>query len=809
LRFELVIQNLFFAAIVYPHLSRHILAAKSLVRQCKMEMTEIDTCPECYENANTKKNWFVEVCSRPHILLWAKLKGFPYWPAKAMAVNASLVDVRFFGKHDKAWLPVKDCFLYSADDPNQPKRYKNNNIAECIKEVDVHLEKLEERFGKFNLSLFRVNYNPAWETKQWCELLPHGRKELLNPDVSPKTDLKMKIYKTADNNLSISKVEAKATSNGVARPRQVGDSPTKNSVQPPNKIKILERHTSDGKNKTYQIMKEVSQLNKTAPSTIQEATAKLEPVKLKRKFDSWSNSSKEPAEKKQRVNEEEKEKPKKEEVAATNDGATKTPSPAKEPTKSPEASAVQATSAAEKDTLVESPPSKRITRNQQSFTEAPAAKSDRTTRRSKTMSKENEEEATVDGEETTPDTSGLVTRSRRKSLAKGEDTTQKSPAKTNGKETKVVTGKEKEKEANKSSDLAVQPDPEADTGVLQIKEEPISDDETTSFVSANITANSDNFTTSTPASTPVSKPTVPERIMVKDINQLTTGAKKKSQSPFGVHRRYGQLKTEPASPGVALRKSSPSQRARKTFPHRSRFHAPAYNQSAARFTSLQSNAIKQPNNMVYIPMSTMNFAALANDVPPLAAVSKVSQFKNTSNVRAGQLTHGSTVAATVTPVEQQLVATQQQQQQQPQTVPHKSVPPLVAPLPVITSAATLAPTSTNPPLLQPLTEQHSQKQLQQSQHMLSGYMSEGLAAAISETISNAPPKLTCRPTGALRSDGDVVYPSEAGPISRILIDNSHKVRLFESGPIVKHFKNINYVNYVRNDRWERLWSNFG
>lgn len=42
-------------------------------------MSEIETCSECYQNANTKKNsWFVEVCSKPHILLWAKLKGKIY-----------------------------------------------------------------------------------------------------------------------------------------------------------------------------------------------------------------------------------------------------------------------------------------------------------------------------------------------------------------------------------------------------------------------------------------------------------------------------------------------------------------------------------------------------------------------------------------------------------------------------------------------------------------------------------------------------------------------------------------------------------
>ena len=54
----------------------------------------------------------------PHLLVWAKLKGFPFWPAKAMRINSEEnVDVRFFGAHDRAWIPLKDVFLYSEEAP--------------------------------------------------------------------------------------------------------------------------------------------------------------------------------------------------------------------------------------------------------------------------------------------------------------------------------------------------------------------------------------------------------------------------------------------------------------------------------------------------------------------------------------------------------------------------------------------------------------------------------------------------------------------------------------------------------------------
>ncbi|GLV41409.1 uncharacterized protein CBL_06639 [Carabus blaptoides fortunei] len=165
-------------SIIYnSYQSKLTTAAKSIIKICKQEMTEIETCAECYQNANTKKNsWFVEVCSKPHPLLWAKLKGFPYWPAKAMITNAAgLVDVRFFGAHDRAWIPVKECFLYSKKDPNTTNKNKRNNIAECIKEVDVHIEKLKERFGDFNFAPYRTPYDPSTELEQLSFMLPKFR----------------------------------------------------------------------------------------------------------------------------------------------------------------------------------------------------------------------------------------------------------------------------------------------------------------------------------------------------------------------------------------------------------------------------------------------------------------------------------------------------------------------------------------------------------------------------------------------------------------------------------------------------------
>lgn len=215
--------------------------AKSLLKTCKQEMNQIETCAECYCNANSKVDWFIEVCDRPHILLWAKLKGFPYWPAKGMAVNgAMLVDVRFFGAHDRAWVPIKDCYLYSADNPNAYKN-KKNTIVKCIGEIEQHIAKIRQKFGTFVYPAPKSLYDPARHLEQLQMMIPTYKEEkqpqqqtikppppesvdigvpakVNSPQNSPpqvslaqnpqltKTNLTYKIIKTADNSLLISPV---------------------------------------------------------------------------------------------------------------------------------------------------------------------------------------------------------------------------------------------------------------------------------------------------------------------------------------------------------------------------------------------------------------------------------------------------------------------------------------------------------------------------------------------------------------------------------------------------------------------------
>ncbi|KAM9814238.1 MYND-type zinc finger-containing chromatin reader ZMYND8-like [Neosynchiropus ocellatus] len=134
--------------------------AKVIVKICEHEMNEIEVCPECYLSACQKRdNWFCEPCSHPHPLVWAKLKGFPFWPAKALRDKDGQVDARFFGQHDRAWVPLNNCYLMSKEIPFSVKKTKSI-FNSAMQEMEVYVENMKKKFGVFNYARFRTPYTP-------------------------------------------------------------------------------------------------------------------------------------------------------------------------------------------------------------------------------------------------------------------------------------------------------------------------------------------------------------------------------------------------------------------------------------------------------------------------------------------------------------------------------------------------------------------------------------------------------------------------------------------------------------------------
>lgn len=156
---------------VYADPSKLTNAAKQIVKVARQEVSELEACPDCYMHGRNLPrplpSWFIEPCRRPHPIVWAKLKGFPFWPAKALPrINgAGYIDVRFFGEHDRAWVVPKDVFLYSEEPPQPLPRKKKNEMDECVREVARHCRKLEMVFGEFKFAPPRIQYNPNDQTQ--------------------------------------------------------------------------------------------------------------------------------------------------------------------------------------------------------------------------------------------------------------------------------------------------------------------------------------------------------------------------------------------------------------------------------------------------------------------------------------------------------------------------------------------------------------------------------------------------------------------------------------------------------------------
>ncbi|XP_069740298.1 MYND-type zinc finger-containing chromatin reader ZMYND8 isoform X6 [Narcine bancroftii] len=147
--------------IIYNGANHKLTAtAKVIIKICEHEMNEIEVCPECYLAACQKRdNWFCEPCSNPHPLVWAKLKGFPFWPAKALRDKDGQVDARFFGQHDRAWVPINNCYLMSREIPFSVKKTKSI-FNSAMQEMEVYVENIRKKFGTFNYAPFRSPYTP-------------------------------------------------------------------------------------------------------------------------------------------------------------------------------------------------------------------------------------------------------------------------------------------------------------------------------------------------------------------------------------------------------------------------------------------------------------------------------------------------------------------------------------------------------------------------------------------------------------------------------------------------------------------------
>ncbi|KAK0091524.1 hypothetical protein PV326_003073 [Microctonus aethiopoides] len=249
----------------YADTSKLSNAAKQIIKIARQEVSEIEACPDCYARGRNlprpQATWFIEACRQPHPLVWAKLKGFPFWPAKALprTNGQGHVDVRFFGEHDRAWVSPKDIYLYSRDPPTPLPRKKKQEMFDCIREITQHCHKLEIAFGPFQFAPPRIQYNPYDPTQiklifpEYDPACPYDSTKILNRENSLLSPLKKQT-------LPMKNTSTPASDALINNSMFVRDS--ENTVENSNDFNELEDNVKDHSNEINESLKQKNRLKK-------------------------------------------------------------------------------------------------------------------------------------------------------------------------------------------------------------------------------------------------------------------------------------------------------------------------------------------------------------------------------------------------------------------------------------------------------------------------------------------------------------------------------------------------------------------
>lgn len=131
---------------------------KSLLEKCKAEISDLKMCGECYRNSNEDHGYFTTVCTARHKLVWAELKGYPYWPAKVMDFkDVATYKVQFFGKHDYANVPISNTKLFTPRNPNGQLDEKSRaEIEACMPVSRKKYFSLNTNSTIYSIFLFQI-----------------------------------------------------------------------------------------------------------------------------------------------------------------------------------------------------------------------------------------------------------------------------------------------------------------------------------------------------------------------------------------------------------------------------------------------------------------------------------------------------------------------------------------------------------------------------------------------------------------------------------------------------------------------------
>lgn len=124
--------------------------ARLMLRDCIYDLGEIRQCRDCYRTSNEKRDkfWFCQPCDPPHDLVFAKQKGFPYWPAKIIRVENGVYDVRFFGGYHQRANVEKEYIKPITTSLQQLQLKRGASLNKALEELRRHQQLLGQSPSK-------------------------------------------------------------------------------------------------------------------------------------------------------------------------------------------------------------------------------------------------------------------------------------------------------------------------------------------------------------------------------------------------------------------------------------------------------------------------------------------------------------------------------------------------------------------------------------------------------------------------------------------------------------------------------------
>ncbi|CAB3360904.1 Hypothetical predicted protein [Cloeon dipterum] len=131
---------------------------KPMQRTLMHDADELKNCLQCFLYSNEQpENWYCLPCDPPHTLVYAKQKGYCYWPAKVIKKNEEgrkvKYDVRFFGPPYERAL-IEEAFIKPITTPVSSLSLKRTA------KLNSALDELENHMNQLNMSKSTVPVAP-------------------------------------------------------------------------------------------------------------------------------------------------------------------------------------------------------------------------------------------------------------------------------------------------------------------------------------------------------------------------------------------------------------------------------------------------------------------------------------------------------------------------------------------------------------------------------------------------------------------------------------------------------------------------